>query len=285
MMKSTITDEKELAYYRISGLEILKNQNIGVHLLENKTDIYNHIARVMADTVRENNQKGEATAFILPVGPTGQYRRFARICNREGISCSNLVTINMDEYVDENGKYIPMVNPLSFRAFMKKNLFDVLDESLKVKPGNIYFPDPENTAEIETVINQIGKVDICFGGVGINGHIAFNEPITDGSVSAEDFENIKTRVVKLSRDTLIINSIKIGGYIDFMPRQAVTIGMYEIFKAKKLRFYMEHNWQSAVLRRAVFEKPNPWCPVTYLKEHKDAEITVSGNVLKQYINL
>lgn len=56
----------------------------------------------MANKLKENNQKGIFTSFILPVGPTGQYKRFARICNLEKISCKNLITVNMDEYLDDS---------------------------------------------------------------------------------------------------------------------------------------------------------------------------------------
>ena len=269
--------------FNISQDQILNNSKIKVNLVENKTDIYNDIARVMVNKLKENNQKEIITSFILPVGPTGQYKRFAKICNEEKISCKNLVIINMDEYLDDNDDLIPENNPLSFRKFMKINLLEQLKGNLKIKPENIYFPDKNNLEEIGRLIEELDGIDICFGGVGINGHIAFNEPIDNNLISADKFAQLKTRVLDISRETIVINSIKYGGHTEFIPKRCVTIGMVEIFMAKELRFYMEHNWQSAVLRRAIFEKATPSFPVTFLKEHKNSSITFSENVLRNYI--
>lgn len=229
-------------YSKITIREILSNKMIKVRAVGKQEDIYNVIARTMANKLIENNNIGKLTSFILPVGPRKQYRRFAAICNSEKVSCKNLITINMDEYLDDNKKYLPISHPLSFRGFMKNNFFDVLDKDLKIKPENIYFPDPENCKIIQDLIFELGYVDICFGGIGINGHIAFNEPIEVDSVSEDEYINMESRIVELSRDTLVINSLKYGGHVEIMPRYAITIGLNEIFKANELRFYLEHDW-------------------------------------------
>jgi glucosamine-6-phosphate deaminase len=280
-MKSHLTKEMEkIDYFSISEEEILNNDKIKVYLVENKTDIYNEIARTMAEKVKENNREGIPTSFILPVGPKEQYKRFAQICNREKISLKDLITINMDEYLDDSGDLISEDSPLSFRGFMRKNLFELLYDNLKIKPENIFFPDPDNLSQIGKVINKIGGADICFGGVGINGHIAFNEP--DDTVTPDEFKQLKTRVLDISRDTIVINSIKYGGNIELIPKRCITIGMAEIFMSKELRFYMQHDWQSAVLRKAIFMEPTPTFPVTFLKEHKNSSITITESVLKRY---
>ena len=126
MKQSLAQETNKIDFFKISEEEILNNTRIKVCLVEDKTDIYNDIARVMANKLKENNQKGNITSFIIPVGPTGQYKRFAAICNAEKISCKNLITINMDEYLDDRGNYIPENHLLSFRGFMKENLFHLL---------------------------------------------------------------------------------------------------------------------------------------------------------------
>jgi glucosamine-6-phosphate deaminase len=89
-----ITEEKhKMDFFKFSEEEILENDKIKIYLVEDRIDIYNDIARVMAEKIKENNMKGNITSFILPVGPKGQYKRFARICNLERISCENLITI------------------------------------------------------------------------------------------------------------------------------------------------------------------------------------------------
>ncbi len=283
MKNSLIKEIDKVKYFNINKEEILNNRWINVYVVENKTDIYNEIARVMTEKIKENNKSNTTTSFILPVGPKGQYQRFTAICNMENISCKNLITINMDEYLDDNDNLISEDSLLSFRGFMKKNLFDLLDEELKINPENIYFPDPNNTGEIEKLISEIGGVDICFGGVGINGHIAFNEPMDEKLITVDEFKGLKTRVLDISPETILINSIKYGGHTEFIPKRCITLGMAEIFMSKEIRFYLEHNWQSAVLRRAIFEKPTPSFPATYLKEHKNSSITLSKNVLRRYV--
>lgn len=278
-----MTREGKINLFKLNEEEILKNSKIKVYRVEDRMDIYNDIAEIMVEKLRDNNKRDTMTSFILPVGPTGQYIRFARICNIKKISCKNLITINMDEYLNDDNNYIPEDHPLSFRGFMKKNLFNLLDDDLKIKPENIYFPNPDNTAEIEKLISEIGGVDICFGGVGINGHVAFNEPMDEKIISRDEFKKLKTRVVSLHRDTVVLNSMKYGGYTEIIPKKCITIGMAEIFMAKELRFYLEHNWQSSVLRKAIFLDPTTSFPVTFLKDHKNYSITVSANVLRNYL--
>ena len=283
-MKSySIKEMDKVNYFNISKDEILNNDKIKIYLVENKIDIYNEIARVMADRLKENNKKGTETSYILPVGPRGQYRRFAAICNTESISCKNLITINMDEYLDGKDNLISEDSPISFRGLMKKDLFDLLEDDLKVKPENIFFPDPDNTSQIEKVISEIGGIDVCFGGIGINGHIAFNEAVDEKLMTADEFKKLKTRILNISRDTIVMNSIEYGGHTEFIPKRCITIGMAEIFMSKELRFYLEHNWQSAVIRKAIFEEPTPSFPATFLKEHKNSSITLSENVLRRYV--
>jgi len=102
-------------------------------------------------------------------------------------------------------------------------------------------------------------------------------------ITADEFKNLKTRVLNISRDTILINSIEYGGQTELIPKKCITISMAEIFMSKEIRFYLEHNWQSSVLRKAIFEKPTPSFPVTFLKEHNNSSITLSENVLRNYI--
>ncbi|MCL5986765.1 MAG: glucosamine-6-phosphate isomerase [Actinobacteria bacterium] len=269
----------EVDYYKIKEKEILNNDKIRVHVVDSNVDLYNDIARVMLNKIKENNEKRISTSFILPVGPRGQYRRFARLSNIEKISCKNLVTINMDEYLDSTDRLIPENHPLSFRGFMKSNLFDLLDDKLKIKPENVFFPDPENPSQIKELISELGGVDICFGGVGINGHIAFNEPIDDELITNDEFKALETRILDVLRETIAINSLSYGGHTEIVPRRCITIGVSEILMARELRFYLEHDWQSAVLKKIIFTNPTPSFPATFLKEHFNSSLTISKNVL------
>jgi len=280
MRNNDVIEKKDHIDYRdISIDEILNNKYLKVYLVEDKIDIYNDMARVMANKLNQNNKKGIKTSFILPVGPRGQYKRFAHICNSEKISCRDLITINMDEFLDDNDGLIPKDHPLSFRGFMGRNLFGLLDDELRLKPSNIYFPDPENITQIEDLLKDIGGADICFGGIGINGHLAFNEPIDKEEIDNSEFMGFKTRILDVAIETIVMSSLKCGGNMDLIPKRCITLGMVEIFKSYELRFYLEHGWQYMILLRSIFENSSPDCPATFIKEHKKSSITVSKNVL------
>jgi len=280
MKTNTITEEKaNIKYRNIDRDEILNNKYLRTSIVEDKIDIYNDIARVMAKKLVENNKKGIKTSFILPVGPRGQYKRFAHICNTERISCRDLITINMDEFLDDRDNLIPKDHPLSFRGFMDRNLFSLLDDKLKLKHSNIFFPDPKNITLLGDLIEDMGGADICFGGIGINGHLAFNEPICESKIGSNEFMGLKTRILDVAKETIIMSSLKCGGNIDLIPKRCITLGMAEIFKSKKLKFYLEHGWQHTVLIRSIFEDPKPSFPATLIKVHKNSSITISKNVL------
>lgn len=267
-------------YYKIDEQTILSNKKIKVFVVDTNIDIYNDIAHIMINKIKENNEKGFPTSFIIPVGPEGQYKRFASICNREGVSCKNLITINMDEYLDDNNNYIPMNHDLSFRGFMKNNLFDALDKDKKIKPENIYFPDPKNLEEIFNVVVELNGVDICFGGIGINGHIAFNEPMDPNKISVEEFKEKRTRVLDIKTETKVVNCLERGGHIEYFPNKCITIGMKEIFMSKELRFYTYEEYESAEIRKAIFMEPTPAFPASYLKTHNKSSLTIPKKCFK-----
>jgi glucosamine-6-phosphate deaminase len=260
--------------------ELGRGSPIKVEILDTEDDTYHDFARVMAYRIQENNARGEITAFILPVGPIGQYRRLARICNLEGISCQNLVAINMDEYCNDNGSLFPYEHPLSFRRFMDEEFFFLLDEDKTVLAENRVFPDPENPGLIMEKIDDVGGVDICFGGIGIMGHVAFNEPPEPGEeVDPEAFRNSTTRVLALTRETRLINSVTAGrGNVDAVPRLAITVGMREILESREVHIYMNRHWQSAIVRKFIHGPITPRCPASFLQTHPNCTVTMTSYV-------
>ena len=127
--------------------------------------------------------------FIVPVGPIGQYEIFAERCNRMRISLRNLVLINMDEYLTPEGVYIATSDALSFRAHMERALWSRLDPALAPPPMQRHFPDPRDPQATNRLIERCGGVDVAFGGVGITGHLAFNDPPEPGE--AVDNESVR----------------------------------------------------------------------------------------------
>ncbi len=252
---------------------------IKVEILDTEDDIYHDFARVMFNEIRKNNEAGKPTVFILPVGPVGQYKRLARLCNHEDVTCENLVCMNMDEYCTDDGKdWISYDSPLSFRRYMDEQFYNLLDRDKRVRDENKIFPDPRNLREVPQRIGEVGGVDVCFGGVGILGHIAFNEPPEPGEkVSPREFKRRPTRVLDLNRETRLINSVTAGGgWVDAIPRKAVTVGMKEILESRAVRIYMNRVWQTAIVRKLIHGPITPFCPASFLQEHSDVKVTIAA---------
>jgi glucosamine-6-phosphate deaminase len=241
------------------------------------------VARQFADDLFQElvdaRRRGGPTVFIVPVGPVDQYPLLAGMINDQRLDCREVLLINMDEYLTDADEWIPPDHPLSFRGHMQRKFYDLLDPSLAPVPANRLVPHPQRCGEIQRRIDERGGVDTCFGGIGINGHIAFNEPPVDESpLSDADFRALPTRNVDLDCRTRTINSVTVGGEISVIPRRAVTVGMKEILSARKLRFYCNRPWQSAVVRRVLHGPICADCPASFLRTHADAAITVADYV-------
>ena len=182
-------------YYSYTRDELVeKNPKLPVIIMEDNAAVFKSMAVEMAEEIKAHNDKGEKTVFICPVGPVGQYPFFVEIVNKEHISLKNVWFINMDEYLDDEKKWIPETHPLSFRGFMNREVYGKINEELLMPEEQRIFPDPENVTHIPEIIEKLGGVDICFGGIGINGHVAFNE--ADPSMSGE--EDVYKRQVRQS---------------------------------------------------------------------------------------
>ncbi|MCG8508130.1 MAG: glucosamine-6-phosphate isomerase [Rhodospirillales bacterium] len=243
------------------------------------------IARFAGDILNEYAKAKiagrEKVVFILPVGPVGQFEMVAARCNSEGIDLSDLVIINMDEYLTGDGKdFVPLDDPLSFRRHMNERFYALLDPKLAPPEDQRLFPDPGDLSAVPNAIEKYGGVDVCFGGIGITGHVAFNDPPEPGTdIPAREFADLPTRVVELSRETRLINSITTSrGNIDRIPRFAVTVGMREILGSRKVRIYMNRNWQSAIVRKILHGPVTSSVPASLLQEHEDTRFVIADYV-------
>lgn len=264
---------------KIGPEKLGEGSSIRVEILPTAEDVANDFARVMANKVRENNAAGKPTCFILPVGPIRQYRRFARLCNIENIDCRRLVTINMDEYLTDEKELLPPDHPMSFRGFIQRELLDPLDDDKKIPPENVIIPDPGDLSAVARKIEEVGGVDIVFGGIGITGHIAFNERPEPGEpVDAKEFARSTTRVMPVARETIVVNCIFNGGDLESVPLWCVTVGMKEILASREIHFYLDWPWQAAIVRRTIHGPVTPYVPASYLQRHPQCTITMSTQV-------
>ena len=185
-----------------------------------------YVANVIADLIKEKEAKGEKCVIGLATGstPKTMYAELVRMHKQEGLSFKNVITFNLDQY------YPMEANALqSYHYFMRKYLFEQTD----IDPNNYFLPDgtlpkekvKEHALEYERKIAEAGGIDLQILGIGINGHIGFNEP---GSAIYS-----KTRLITLDNSTRLANSHEFGN-ISQVPRMAITMGIGTILKSKEI---------------------------------------------------
>jgi glucosamine-6-phosphate deaminase len=237
------------------------------------------MAEEMFAVLAEARAADRPATLIVPVGPVDQFPILAALLNERRLDCRGAVLLNMDEYLGDDGELVGLDHPLSFRAFMDCRFYGRLDPALAPPPTQRVFPDPRDPDAVGRLIAIRGGVDACFGGIGINGHVAFNEPPEpDEIMTAAAFADLPTRTLELSRETRTINAVTVGGDLAAIPRRAVTVGMREILAARRLRFYCNRPWQSGVVRRVLHGPITPACPASLLRTHRDAQLTVTDYV-------
>ena len=191
---------------------------------------YENLSRWAGNYVAARINEAAPTAehpFVLglPTGssPLGMYRRLIELYKEGKVSFKNVVTFNMDEYCG-----IPQDHEQSYHTFMHENFFNHIDipkDNINILNGNA----PDTKAECsryEEKIKSYGGIDLFLGGVGPDGHIAFNEP---GSSLTS-----LTRMKTLTQDTIIANSRFFGGDLNLVPKTALTVGVGTVMAAKSV---------------------------------------------------
>jgi len=194
----------------------------------------------------------------LPTGssPIGTYNELVSLVEQDEISFKNVVTFNMDEYVG-----IPEGHPQSYHYFMQKHLFSRIDippENINILNGNA--PDlQKECADYEAKIKSYGGINLFLGGIGPDGHIAFNEP---GSSLKS-----KTRVKTLTFDTIIANSRFFENDISKVPKTALTVGVDTVMQAKEVVIIINGYNKARALQKVVEEGVNHMWTVSVLQLH------------------
>ena len=223
-------------------------------------------AHRIAEAIRAKAARTDKPFVLgLPTGstPIETYKELVRM-NRAGeISFRNVVTFNMDEYVG-----LPEDHPESYHSFMHRNLFDHVDipaENVHILNGNA--PDLQQECEAyERAIVAAGGIDLFLGGVGEDGHIAFNEPFS----SLES----RTRVVTLTEDTILVNSRFFGGDINLVPKQALSVGVATICSAKEVVILAFGAKKACAVKDAVEGPVSHYVTLSALQLHPDGVLVL-----------
>lgn len=266
-----------MSIYEMTVAQLPEELRAKIIVVSDHNALCARVASEFADLLAEKQGRQELLTVICPVGPLN-YKFFADEVIKRGLTCRNLRTVNMDEYLDDNDQPIPRTHPLSFRKFMDETFFAHLPGDKRPLPENIIFPDPDHPEQTTELIDSIDGADICWAGIGITGHVAFNDPpeMLGEPTGVENYKNCKTR--KLTISDMSTAQMGIGGTngnLEILPRRAITVGMYEMLKSKRFHYTFMRSWHAGLWRRALLGSMTSCFPGSLLQDHPHLTITMT----------
>lgn len=193
--------------------------------------------------------------------PLGLYRNLIELSKEGKVSFENVITFNMDEYVG-----LPEEHPESYHSFMWTNFFshiDIKKENVHILNGNAEDLEAE-CAAYEQAIADAGGIDLFMGGIGPDGHIAFNEPFS--SLTS------RTRIKSLTTDTIIANSRFFDNDVNKVPKTALTVGVGTVMDAKEVLIVCNGHGKARALQHAIEGAVSQEWTISALQLHPHAII-------------
>ena len=262
--------------------EVVERAGDRLEVCEDLDALHRRFAELVFDDIQTAARAHTLCRLILPVGPTGGYEPLAERINASSAALDHCRFFFMDEYCDENGHAVDVSHPLSFKGVMRDLFFRRLDSMAALAdapdeagvnvadagsgPAQVWFPDQDNIDKLAGEIRENGGIDTCYGGIGIHGHVAFNEPEPGVADSGP-------RKVRLNDFTVTINAARaeVGGNLECFPREAYTLGMRQILESRRIVLFCRNgtdfDWANTVLRLALFGEPGDDYPVTHIRDH------------------
>ncbi|MBO5106579.1 MAG: glucosamine-6-phosphate deaminase [Clostridia bacterium] len=228
-------------------------------------DTYKELSKKAANiivsqvTLKPNCVLGLATGST----PLGTYSNMVEKYNAGDVDFSKVTSFNLDEYVG-----LDSLHNQSYRYFMNENLFS----KINIKKEKTFVPNGmaenliEEGKEYDRLIESFGGIDLQLLGIGIDGHIGFNEP--DKVFTAE------THIAELDDSTIKANSRFFNSEKD-VPKQAITMGMKSIMRAKKILLVANGKGKKDILEKAIYGPIDPMIPASILQLHPDVTVIFS----------
>jgi glucosamine-6-phosphate deaminase len=261
------------------------NPDFKVTIIDDSDEFDARFAADLVGRIRTARDEGESLVVILPVGPVRQYELAARIINAERLSLRHVHTFNMDEYANEDGVTAPASWPGSFQRAMSRHFFSLIDSDLRPPDRQINFPITAALHDYGARIEALGGADVCYGGIGWSGHIAFWEPhlgaLFDGDLEA--YSAAGPRLVELHPMTVMQSALnQFGGDWSAVPPRANTIGPREVLAAKHRSFWLNGSfggvsWQRFIARLVAHGPVNEYVPGSLLQTVR-TDYTLLGSV-------
>jgi glucosamine-6-phosphate deaminase len=262
------------------------NADFRIAVVDDAREFYARFAEDLVSRIRAARDAGRDFVAILPVGPMPQYELAARRINEERLSLRHVHTFNMDEYANEDGVTAPASWPGSFQRAMRERFFALVDRELRPPDEQIHFPTADAIGDYSARIEDLGGADVCYGGIGWSGHIAFWEPHLgaefDGDLEA--YRSAGARLVELHPMTIMQNALhSFGGDWSWVPPKANTIGPREVLGARHRSFWLDGDlgggvsWQRFIARLVAHGPVSEYVPGSLLQTVR-TDYTILGNV-------
>jgi glucosamine-6-phosphate deaminase len=246
------------------------------------------MSQELIDVVTANNAADRDSRAIVPCGPMAWYEPFCRKVNEQRLSLTRLTVFHMDECLDWQGNLLPPGHPLNFRTTMEEVFYGPVAADLAVPEAQRLWMEPDNMARYRAAFWE-APVDICLGGWGQDGHIAYNQARRDpfSQLSIDDIRQCEMRVQNNNLDTILaLGQRNFGAAYQLVPPMSCTIGVRECLSAKKVRVFSDTGaWKQTAFRAALFAPLCAEYPLTLLQEHPDAIVTATRETAEHPLSL
>lgn len=268
------------------------NENFKIRIIEDESNLFFQFATHLVAGIRKALDEGRKFVVILPA-PWPNYRWVAHLINTMGIDCKHVHTFNMDEWADQDGNSAPADWPHGFQCWMRQDFFSRIDPKLRMSEEQIHFPNRDNVNDYSKMIEDLGGADVCYGGIGWCGHIAFFESHLGEEFGGDIDAYLKAgaRLVELHpitvmQSTVYCDSGRAGDW-SYVPPKAYTVGPRDLKNSRLVSFWNTgyagggFAWQRFITRLAAHGPVTPLVPSSIL-QILPSELIVLGSVADDY---
>lgn len=251
------------------------NPDFEIRVVNDPMTFYGAFAGDLVGRLAQARREERRFVGIVPVGPMPQYALAATMINATRLPLDHAHLFFMDEYADETGTTAPPDWPGSFQRAARQHFFAALDPDLRPPEAQIHFPTSDDVAGYSARLADLGGADVCYGGIGWGGHIAFWEPQL-GDEFEDDLDAYRAagaRTVELHPMTIMQNALhSFGGDWSMVPPYANTIGPADILGARHRSFWLDGDlgggvsWQRFIARLVAHGPVNTRVPGSILQE-------------------
>jgi len=265
------------------------NSDFKIRIIEEDDEFNFEYVLDIFSRIKKAADEGKRLVLIFPQPAPKIYNRVAYLINKLRVSCKDLHVFNMDEKADEDSKTPSSDWPDSFAFHLKNDFYYKIDKDLRPSEAHMNFPAYKNINDYGKMIEDVGGADVCYGGIGWSGHLAYIEPdMKNGSKDIEAWKKIGPGIVELSYFTILQNALYYGGDWSWESPKAATIGPAQIVGAKLRSSWNgfcrkgDISWNRFIVRLAAHGPVTPLVPASILQTCR-SDLIISGAVAENCI--